>query len=708
MIDFNSTINVLKNIFTVENVTDGIRGFSRSNQINLIHDYTEAMEQGASPNSLMVRMGEFQSTSVAGTNLSTLIAKLNWYKTSWLVTPLFLLIPMITLGWPRAHANNARFNQIKDFTQNAGNTLKNPNNPWYFRMLGQLSSGFSWFLNHLPFIHNRFIIRFFNTINRYILSITFLITLATYATMYFYGAPITAIVGTTTLAFGLLDRYNLMPLFLRNFVKKWGLDVCIFAGLLIGNPIEIAVSCLVLPIIYGHHFKGIFTYLLSKFNRTRGFATYLSDEMKQIKKFDFHCDANQFEQSLNEMNAMKSHIIRAHVKDNTILMPPSLPKVNLNDLLKLFDKINWKKDQELVVDINKQHDWRLMRESNNANKNYDNDIKYLRDNLVKFIKRVNTGDIHSVRYGAEDLLMRYTQSIVNSLNELYKKSNDSKLSKNERDKHKSTLIDTLVRLGYETGGYCGIGLLRAAETNYRSLFADSQRTISLKERVRFIHQMNREFFFQSRYTQYQLNLMDNVDDTHAYGRSVFYFAPNLGLPAQFAENDEVNDVIFPIVRDFLSYLSPIENQFWNAHISVQRLKNEIQNALNTPLLPLADIHTWYHHFIDSHVNGSEEELDDLKEELPYTVEMHGTVPIYRLKDNILNLMLLDFDIIALPQREKQSENAFRTASTIQNKQQNLLNSKQKTHVVQLSTHQSKNRRASNNNAHSPVKRVRPR
>ena len=88
--------------------------------------------------------------------------------------------------------------------------------------------------------------------------------------------------------------------------------------------------------------------------------------------------------------------------------------------------------------------------------------------------------------------------------------------------------------------------------------------------------------------------------------------------------------------------------------------------------------------------------------------MHGTVPIYRLKDNILNLMLLDFDIIALPQREKQSENAFRTASTIQNKQQNLLNSKQKTHVVQLSTHQSKNRRASNNNAHSPVKRVRPR
>lgn len=654
----------LKSIFTFGNLKEAFQGFNRSSTTNISHNYVRAMEQGASPNSLMVRVGEVQASAFAGSNVATVVEAMKFTKTSWLVTPFMLFLPIITNGWPRQGEPNDKFNQTTAFLRRAAHYCKHSEAPWYRRGIGHFLHALHWLLDHLPHIRNRYLLRFFDLINKIILPLSTAITIAAYITMYFYGFSVMAAVGACTLGLGVLDRYNLLPNFLRNAIRKWGIHISLLGGLIFGGPLELAISLVLLPIYYGHHFKGVFTWLLARFSMTRELVATLQAQNAVVNTFDFKVTANQFQTSLTAMNQMDCSIIRAHVADNNSLLPPANPTVELDDLTKLFNSIDWKKEKKLVVELNRKMDWRLMREAvSGKNKNttpaaqYERDIQFLKNNLTTFINRIKQGDVHSVRVGTEDLLKRYTSAIIVVLKEIKAQEKNPKLTTAQKLECKSTLLDTLVRLGYETGEYCGIGLLRAVESNYRSLHANN-RNLTLKDRIRFIHQMHRELFFQKQYVKRRLNLGDNLDDTHAYARSVMFYAPRLGLPAQFAEHDEVNNFGSAFISDLFSAMSPVEKRFWSTHLTVDRLKKQIRDSLNTPLLPLADITSWYHQFIDNHVEGTEAERDALKEDLPYTMEMHGAVPIYKLKEPVINLMLLDFGVIALPGRPNIPQNSF--------------------------------------------------
>jgi hypothetical protein len=136
----------------------------------------------------------------------------------------------------------------------------------------------------------------------------------------------------------------------------------------------------------------------------------------------------------------------------------------------------------------------------------------------------------------------------------------------------------------------------------------------------------------------------------------------------------------------LSARSPIERKFWK-EITIESLKQQIRNGVNTPRLSLASIQQWYDQFIDNHVTGTDAQKEALKELPFYETEYHkilpeckfdsveqefqaiksnpnavnhcGTVPITKIKEEILHLMLLDLEVIHLRAGENAKENFFR-------------------------------------------------
>lgn len=645
-----------------KNISEVLIGFGRSNAENVAYEYTQAMEQGASPNVFWTQIGKTQILSVSGANLAALIHAMSWTRTSWLVTPFMMMIPWLIHGWPKDDA--PYLNRMKTFLQDKSNTIDQPGKPWKTRLLGKSLRGLYFVLDSIPIIRRPFTKKILSKLDQHILPLSLGLTLAAYVGLFYYGFTILAVVGGATLGFGILDRHNLVPLFLRNAVKEWGSAVGSIGGLIAGSPIEFIISFAVLFALYGHHIRYPLSRLLSFFPQTRRFAGLLQNQEAE-KHFDFECQADQFFDSLDTMHDMRRDctIIRSHVLDNTSLLPPTRPDVNLDDLVKLFDSVDWQKEKDTVVEHNKHLDWQLLREEAqeklggaalklSPNEQYNQDVTYLRNNLSKFIGRIRNNDIHSVKYGAETLVLRYTQNIIATLNRIQQSMNDAKHSENEGVRLKNTLLDTLIRLGYETGGYCGTGLLRATESNYRSLFTEQK--LNLKDRVRFIHQMHREAYFQNCYMERKLHGIDDVSDTHAYARAIVMHAPKLGLPCEFALNDELNDFSSPLVQEYLSSVSKVERDFWNTHISIKKLKRQIRNEINTPLIRLEELHEWYNQFIDEHVEGTDDEKEALKEEYPYNLEMIDGIPFYHLKEKILHLMLLDFGVIALP-----GNNSFR-------------------------------------------------
>jgi hypothetical protein len=117
----------------------------------------------------------------------------------------------------------------------------------------------------------------------------------------------------------------------------------------------------------------------------------------------------------------------------------------------------------------------------------------------------------------------------------------------------------------------------------------------------------------------------------------------------------------PLMQDLVSAVpTSVERAFWLSKASsVESLTKQIEEALNTPLLPLQAVDKWYREFIDTHTFGSEEEKEALKEKSPYTIEMHGKVPLYRLEKNIIHLMLLDFGVVGLKKTAKFAQNYYR-------------------------------------------------
>jgi hypothetical protein len=647
-----------------KNLSEVLIGFGRSKAVNDFYEYTQAMDQGASPNTFMTQLGKIQILSVSGANLAELIHAMRWTRTSWLVTPFMMMIPLLIHGWPRDDSPNPYLNNIKAFLRGVSNINDQPERSWRRRLLGKGLRGLHFVLDSIPIIRRPLTKKILRKLDQFILPISLGLTLVAYVGLFYYGFTVLAAVGGVTLGFGLLDRLNVVPLFIRNAVKKWGILASVIGGLVAGSPIECIISLASLFILYGHYLQYPFKQLLSYFPQIPRLAG-LSHHQEQEKRFDFECQADQFFDSLNAMHDMQEDctIIRSHVLDNSSLLPPSRSDVNLDDLVTLFDSVDWENEKHTVVEQNKHLDWQLLRDKAQgeregaapqlcSNEQYSQDILYLRNNLTKFIDRIRNNDIHAVKHGAEGLVLRYTQNIVAILTRLQRSLNDSKQSESEGVRIKNTLLDTLIRLGYDTGDYCGTGLLRTTESNYRSLITDQK--LNLKDRIRFIHQMHRESYFQKCYLKDKLYYRDDERDTHAYARAVLIHAPKLGLPCEFAYNDELNDYASPLMQDFFSSVSKVEKEFWTTHISIVELKRQIRNEINTPLIRLEELHEWYNQFIDEHVIGSEEEKEALKEEYPYTLEIIDGIPFYRLKENILHLMLLDFGVIALP-----GNNSFR-------------------------------------------------
>lgn len=91
-------ISNLKSAMTFSNLSEVLNGFGRSIAVNNFYDYAHAMDQGASPKTASTAIGKMQISIVSGTNVASLIHAMSWTRTSWLVTPFMLMIPLTCLA----------------------------------------------------------------------------------------------------------------------------------------------------------------------------------------------------------------------------------------------------------------------------------------------------------------------------------------------------------------------------------------------------------------------------------------------------------------------------------------------------------------------------------------------------------------------------------------------------------------------------------
>lgn len=684
----------IQNIF--KHLTQAIIGVSAANTLNVVHEGVDNEQRGKSPNKNSLRALQFEYALLASSTIIEVLTHLKWLKVTNLAAGLTFGLPALISFWPK-NSNYPHFQkECQAYTDKV--------NASWARLLfqGLIVNIFNFFVQKTPFIRWIFktSIKIVDFIDQHLTKFFLALNIASYIGLLFMGSY--ALAGSALFIYGLgiLDRNNLLPMKVRHFMKQYLIPLSLFGSLLYGGIFEKVVASTMIFMSYSHYFIPSVISLLSALNIKKEFVAALKEQKRNVNTFDFQCEAKNFVESLTQLSTMPCEITRAHVLDNTALVPPFFEKIKSEELLDIFDSIdNWQ-PHEKAIETYKETDWRAKAEHDlDENSLFPSGLSkeellkkyvaFMRNNIQIFIKRVKSGNLQGVKAGTEQMLDRYIRAIIFYLRQTPPNSPE--------------LADKLIYLGFETGEYCPPGLLEVAQASYFSMLHLDKKP-SITRCVFAILQLNRVQFFQGIYWEKKLHdlhweelfptLSDSstiwqnkATDMHAYERALAFWAPRLGLPALYFECSTEQD--HPAAKawyDMLSARSPIERKFWK-EITIDALKQQIRNGVNTPRLPLISVQQWYHQFIDSHVIGTEEEKDALKELPFYEVEHHkiipenqfgnveqefetiqsnpnaskhcGTVPITKLKEEILHLMLLDLGVIHIKGSENVKENTFR-------------------------------------------------
>ena len=651
-----STIGV--RMALISNIISGLNGFKEAYISNFTYVHTDALQRGGSPDKVQLIFNQAPATAVAGLSIGRVFEALRFGGPS-AATSIFsfmFILPFIIQAWLAVNV----------WISEKGLKLEKEG----YKKIAPVIKAMSRFVLY-P------INRVLHFIEKNIAQFSLALEVAAYVGLLFLGQAFLAAAALATLALGALDRMNLLPMSFRNFNKRWGSPIAIVLGIALGTLFEKMFMLALIPIHYGSALKRPLAYVLSFFNYTKPMSDMLNAQNQKVNKFIFKTTPSEFIKSIDKMNKMERVIVRKHTEDNSGLLPPKIEKDNLKGLIKLFDNIPWKTKRESISKIitsNREFDNRLQeaeargitlpKEGSKAQ--YNADITYLKNNLNTFIRRIRKNDILTGKVDGEALVRNRTKAIIQILENCQKELKNPKTTARRKGEIEAQLIGTVVRLGFQTGDFCGDALLRVTRDEYRSLFSNSK--FKLEDGIKIVLQDDRNAFFEQHYSQKKTSLWERVngwtnkENTHMHAAYVHWYAPRLGLPADYA------DIPTPeFLKDLLSAFSYIERKFWNDHMTIPKAKKLITLSFNTSDISAQGILEWWFKVIDKHVVGTEEQKDKLKEIEPYTVEFHGNVPFYRPKDSILNLMLLDAGILAL----KEHGNKFVNLKKVKSKSEPL-------------------------------------
>lgn len=656
-----------------------IRSIYSASRLLFIADYADSMHRGAAPNSTFLRMAQMDHMALVGSSIAKILHALKYYRASWLITPFMFIVPILINSWPREHRKNSMFDQFKSGFRDAAYDMS-ADNRLLVRLGGKAFYGLYWLLNHIPTIENPKIIRLLDFCDFYLLELGFVLLIGSYAGLYLLGNTLFPVVASLTLGLAFLDQQGWVPRSIRETLRDWLSPAILISGLFLGGTYDMVISACVLPLYYGQHLhlKPLLANVLKRFDITKEYAHNLEEQMKPTPTFDFRCHTSQFLHAIQDMATNRRHRVnRAYVLDSAATLPPKINHVEYKTLIQLFNKINWNKHNIDLIQRLRHRDWRLKRDQDSgliddstlsATDLHKSHIAYLHQNLISFVHRMEKKSLRGFDSTGIDLLERYTQGSIVLLQKLADSLKDTTIPKAERNKRLAILTEKLIILGFETGDYCPTGLLGVTEETYRTL-SQENTPLTLKQRVRYIEQGHREFFFQEHYMRKMLYGLDDPEDRHAYSRAVWMYAPRLGLPSEFVKHDMVTPNTLPFLLEMISAGSAIEHEFWTGEAgSEATMIQNIRRSVNMPMLPIQSIMEWYDAFIDNHTFGTEEEKEALKDltnaNYPIKTNTVDGLTFYQVPNYLIQLMLLDFGNIVLAATANQGENYYRPKNLI--------------------------------------------
>jgi len=277
-------------------------GFNTTYSMPLLADQEAALRRHTPPHPSLLLFVQAQSARSTGASLSQWFQALQWMKTAWLITPFLLFLPLFIHLWPRASSENPLFEQAKAVTQARLKRI-------HFCL---------HLMEKIP-IKNKKLIRFLDWLDSYLFSLFFIATMTAYISLYFLGQPILALTGGLTLFLALLDKKNVLPLFFKHFIQRWGIEISLFSGLLFGTGIEQLFSLLSLPYYYGHYLKRPLIFILGKCHRTKLIADELKKQQPQKSLVPIQ-KPKESALTLTFINQLEQHAFRGMKPDTKSLL----------------------------------------------------------------------------------------------------------------------------------------------------------------------------------------------------------------------------------------------------------------------------------------------------------------------------------------------------------------------------------------------------
>lgn len=438
--------------------------------------------------------------------------------------------------------------------------------------------------------------------------------------------------GLTCLALigiGFLDRFGVLPEFIRLPLHEYSPVVRVVTGLIIGDIFE----------------KIFALFSLAAY----GYQRYQSYSAQRVSIHEVHqapLIAHKEPLTLDRLKIILAtepafEINPYHLKLDTLAPPPN---VEISELRELFKTVSW--ETELPILKKKfQSDLRF-RELHGTIYQVD-DVTIIEmlaaqlENYIDSIERrhISAGEIHDY-----DRLDCYLKTIIGEL-----QKTDDPIKK----------ADALMRLAIDGGSYCGPEKFNVAEDLYVEL-AMGSKAISPELKILLRLQSARTHWFMSKYNEVVNSLNANescltkmmksvldFQDLHLYNLFANSHGQAFGLLKSGADNDHVA-LVDPLTQSLAASVTESLETAFQKEYNRNYVIKELQEAVGTKVLPRLDLFTWWSDWIDKQ-EISPEEKDALQGELSLGNLLGHRMQsdAYVFKKKFLQAMALDIGILKL-------------------------------------------------------------
>lgn len=492
-------------------------------------------------------------------------------------------------------------------------------------------------------------------------------------------------VATTTLVYlsiGILNRNNLLFPSVQKVIHQANFFIGNSTGIYLGGNLVRVVSTLnIITKMVTHAVKAYFDEC--KKNEIESLidpeVSEVDDDIEMDDMKETHLTLSELKELDNDERCLMR---KSHIKK--LPLPYVDESVQLQDILKFYDLIDWSKHAHVLVHkLSKDKRWLEVGQFE-----FSDPLKYFKTNLWNMITSIQNHSILEGKPGSYEMLEFYCRFIAQEL----------------KAKDEMTQADTLMLLGVEGGDYCGTGKFGIVEEIYESFLSQAEG-LPLKTRILACEQQERQRIWQNIYQMiWRINpfmqLFGYVSDVNAIHNANIFTnlvraGEKFGIPHQTAKNDQ-SAAINPLVH-YLAFLcvDMIEECFWKGnfvpqiYMTIEKMEGKdwwkawkwvhlkyeniysspynedailerLSQTIGTPQIPKSDIYLWWAQWTERQNKLTEDERDDLMMELTTpTKDKYGKDALLfngesfevdgKIQPKFLKAMLIEMEILDKPE-----------------------------------------------------------